>query len=233
MELDNILAEEEQKPQPQASDPESEEKKSTEDQLAKEKQELENLKQAKREALEELKKAREEKSKVKKSKEEIPQIDWEDPGSKAWGKHIEEKVTPLQKEMEQERQERFDFALSRMMDEYPDLADKERLKEVVEIYNALPQARTVEGMMGNIEKALGAVDPEALVTRARERRGEKVRSDMAFSQPAISRGASSYQAEKESKQPSDELKSQEEIDAVIRMYGSLKAYDEFVKKNRT
>jgi hypothetical protein len=218
--LDEILAEEEQKPQPPAS---TEEKKSAEDQIQKEKQELENIKKAKQEALSEVKKLREEKSKIKKDKEEIPKIDFDDPGSKAWDKHIKEQVTPLQKEIEQEKQERFDYALDEVLDELPDLADKEKLKETMGVYNALPQARTIEGIKTNLKRAFAAVDPEGLVSRMREKRGEKVRSDMAFSQAAISRGVSSMQTDKELS-PSDNL-SKEEKEAAIRMYGSLEEYN--------
>lgn len=227
-ELDKILKEDEPAEEEQKPDPASpKEKKSTEDPLAKERQELENLRKAKLEAQEELKKLREQKKSVK--TEEIPKIDFDDPGSKAWDKHIKEQVTPVQRELEEERQEKLNYALDEFLDDNPDLAtDKDKLKETLDIYNRLNPARTVEGMKANLKKAYAAVDPEALVMRMREKRGDRVRSDMNFSRAAISRGASSMQTDKEP-MPSDIL-DKEERESVIRMYGSIEEYNKAVKK---
>lgn len=230
-ELDDLLKGDD-KPEIETQPPALKEENKQDDEVSKKKRELENLERAKQEARAELKRIREEKRVIKGEEEEIPKIDFSDPSSKAWDKHIRENVNPLQQELEKEKDEIRTFAFQEFLQDKPALsADPEKIKELMSTYDRIKTAseRTKEGVLMDLNRAFAAVYSEELISRARENRIDKVRSDMLFSNPAISRGASSMQAQKDSV-PADSLTPEERV-AVIRMYGSLEEYNESAKKN--
>ena len=114
-ELDKILSEDEtakaeeeaqKKALEEAAKAKSEEEKKLDSEVLKKQELLANVNKAYDEAKAELKKIREAKKVEKPAEEEIPKIDFTDPSSKAWDKHIKENVTPLQEELEKEKDER-------------------------------------------------------------------------------------------------------------------------------
>ena len=107
-ELEKLLADED-KTSAQALEDKSKTKSPEEDkaELAlKEEERLANIRKAIAEANAELKTIRtatkKEKSGIE-AEEELPKIDFNDSGSKAWDKHIKDTVNPLQAELEKEK----------------------------------------------------------------------------------------------------------------------------------
>lgn len=133
--------------------------------------------------------------------DEVPKIDFEDPTSKAWDKHIRENVNPLQVELEQEREEVRSFALKEFLLDKPNLArNPEKLKELMETYERLHTAteRNKEGVLRDLQKAYAATYHEELFNSARNQRVEQAEQDMLYSDPGVSRGATAYSGPKES-----------------------------------
>ena len=97
-ELEALLAEGDKTPTPASE--ETQENKKDEEVLKKE-QQLANLQKAIAEANTQLKDLRKPKTQAQED-EEIPKIDMDDPSSKAWNKHINSQVNPLQEELEKE-----------------------------------------------------------------------------------------------------------------------------------
>ena len=203
-ELDDILKEDEtakaeEEAQKKASEAKAEEEKKQEDLAVQKKQEqLTNLEKAITEANDELRKVREaKKGEVK--EEEIPKIDFTDPSSKAWDKHIKEKVVPLQEEFDKEKSEVFNFSLRNFLGDKPALAaDPEKMKEFISTYERIKtnSGRTQEGVAMDLDKAFAAVYHEELMSQARESSVRKAEGLQMFSEPAVSRGATSYFSEK-------------------------------------
>ena len=230
-ELDKILSEDTTQQEPAAPEPASQVKETADDEVVRKQQQLDNLQRAISEANAELKRIRE----VKKSPnpdEDVPKIDFDDPSSKAWERHISEKVNPLQSEMDKEKEEIRRYAFQEFLEDKPGLASNpEKVKELMSVYDRIKTAseRTKEGVITDLKKAFAAVYSDELINRARDNRMEKVRNDMLFSAPAVSRGASALQTETDSN-PSDRLTA-EEREAVIRMYGSMDEYNRYAKLN--
>lgn len=204
-ELDKILAEDEAakaeaETQKKALEAKAEEdKKQADPEVLKKKEQLDNLNKAIFEANEQLKKAREAKKTEVKTEEEIPKIDFNDPSSKAWDKHIKETINPISSDLEKEKSEVFNFTLKRFLADKPALtADPEKMKDLIGTYESLKSnsGRTQEGIELDLDKAFAAVYHEELLSQARESSVRKAEGLSMFSEPAISRGSTSYFQEK-------------------------------------
>jgi hypothetical protein len=206
-ELDKILSQDEtakaeEETQKNASEAKAEEEKKQEDLTVQKKQEqLTNLNKAIEEANAELKKLREVKKAEKPGEEEIPKIDFNDPSSKAWDRHIKDSVGPLQSEIEREKTEIFDFTFKKWLADKPALAsDSDKMKEFIGTYERIKSnsGRTQEGVNMDLDKAFAAVYADELLSQARESSVGKAKGLSMFSEPAVSRGATSYFQEKPS-----------------------------------
>lgn len=223
-ELDEILKDEaanpEEEAQKKASEEEanakSEEEKKQEEEVQKKAEQLDNLNKAILEANNTLKEIR---SKKKVVEEEVPKIDFDDPASKAWDKHIKENVSPLQQEMDKEKEEIRSFALTEFLSDKPALsASPEKLKELIGVYEKIKTAseRTKEGVLTDLNKAFAAVYSDELITQARETRVNKAKGEIIFSDPGVSRGSTAYFKEKEA-DPAQQLS--EDDRAVLARWG--------------
>ena len=204
-ELDKILSEDEtakaeEEAQKKASEAKAEEdKKQLDTEVQKKEEQKKNLDKAILEANEELRKLRESKKTETKGEEEIPKIDFNDPSSKAWDKHIKDSVTPIQSEIEKEKTEVFDFTFKKWLADKPALAaDPEKMREFVGTYERIKNnsGRTQEGISLDLDKAFAAVYSEELMSQARENTVRKAEGLSMFSEPAVSRGSTSYFQEK-------------------------------------
>lgn len=174
------------------------------DEIEKKEEHLANVNKAIAEANEELRKLRAAKKAAKASlpeteEEELPKIDLNDPSAKAWMKHIGEQVSPLQAELDSERREIRTFALQQFLADKPALSkNPEQVKELVGLYEKIRTAteRTTEGVLLDLQKAYAALNADDLIAAAKGQRVEKAKVDSAFSDIAVSRGASSYQSPK-------------------------------------
>lgn len=160
-----------------------------------------NLDKAILEAQSELKNIRKEKKKVKtgvveeNEDDELPKINMEDPSSKAWDKHIQRNVLPVQQELDKEKDEVRSYALREFLQSKPSLSkNPEKLKEVMGMYERIKTSseRTREGVMTDLEKAYAAAHSDELIAAARQRRVEDARNDAIFSDIAVSRGSTTY-----------------------------------------
>lgn len=186
--------------------------------------ELAEIEAAKAAALAELQKVRSDKRKAKKApnadeieEEEIPQIDMNDPSAKAWNKHIEEKVNPAIEEAEKGKAEIRQYALDQFLAARPAIArNPEKLKELMAMYERLHTAseRTVEGVIMDLDRAYAAVYHQELLQAAQEQKIDTARRDAIFSDPAVSRGSTSYSSPKE--QP---VKLSAEEQAILAKWG--------------
>lgn len=221
-ELEKLLAEEEKETPAPVSEPVKVQEPETtkEDEEALKKQEhLANLTKALSEATAELNRIREEKRKVKLTPEQleeddIPKIDMDDPSARAWNKHINQRIDPVQKELEKEKEEIRSFALQEFMTDKPALAkNPEKVKELVSVYERIRTAteRTKEGVLLDLRKAYAAVFHEELLQAARMERVEKARADTFFSDIAVSKGATAYQKKTEAKVSEPKTEEEREI----------------------
>ena len=233
-ELDKILqgesGEEEIETPKEPSEDKPEEEKKQEEEVQKKQEQLDNLNKAILEANTQIKNLRTEKKGIK-AEEEIPKIDFEDPSSKAWDNHIKENVNPIQQELDKEKEEIRSFALKEFLADKPALsADPEKLKELVGTYEKIKTAseRTREGVMLDLNKAFAAVYHDELLASARDNRVERAKGDILFSDPGVSRGATSYSMEKEA---SPEKGLSEDDKAVLAKWGmSPNEWGEAAKK---
>jgi hypothetical protein len=201
-ELDKILSQDEtaraeEETQKKALEAKAEEEKKQDDPVQKKQEQLKNLETAISQANEELRKLRESKKEVK--EEEIPKIDDNDPSSKAWTKRINETVAPVKTELDQEKSEIFNFSIKKFLTDKLALAgDGEKLKEFIGVYEKIKSnsGRTQEGVTLDLEKAFAATYAEELISQARESEVWKAEGNAMFSEPAISRGSTSYFQEK-------------------------------------
>lgn len=208
---------------PKEETPEEQEQKIKEDEEKKKAEQLVNLNKAISEANEELARIRLQKKEAKtaNSEEELPKIDFDDPASKAWDKHITDKVIPVSQEMEKEKAEIRTFAIQEFLADKPALStNPEKVKELVSTYERIRTAteRTKEGVLVDLGKAYGAIYYEESLARARAEKADKVRQEEAYSDIAISRGATAYS----DKQPRKPQMSEEDKKIVEKWDDSLK-----------
>lgn len=199
-ELDKLLAEKDQ-PASEAK-PSKTEAKTQDDPVKKEEERLANVRKAIEEANAELRKVRKETKDVKSQpvEEELPKIDLSDPNSKAWDKHFNEKVNPVKDEMAKEKEEIRTFALQKFLADKPNLArDPEKIKRVINTYERIRTAseRTTEGVLIDLKKAYAAEFADDILQERQQDRISRAQGDAIFSDPAVSRGSTSYQTEKE------------------------------------
>lgn len=213
--IGNYMAEiiEENKDEKETSSPETtvvvEETKPTEEevrnaQLLKDNAELEAAKVA---ATSELQRIRAEKREVKKAvvqeskaEDEEPVIDMTDPSAKAWDKHIKESVSPALADIELGKAEVREFALQEFLANRPALKkNPEKLKELMGMYERIHTAteRTPEGVLLDLDKAYAVVYHKELLEAAQEQKVGIARRDAIFSDPGVSRGATTYTTPKE------------------------------------
>ena len=173
------------------------------DELRKKEEHLANVNKAIAQANEELRKLRTAKKTVRlqsqEGEEELPKIDLEDPSAKAWDKRIQDTVNPVQAELDSEKREIRTFALQQFLADKPALSrDPNKVSELVGLYEKIRTAteRTTEGVLMDLQRAYAALNADELIAAARGQRFEKVKADSAFSDIAVSRGASSYQSPK-------------------------------------
>ena len=173
------------------------------DELRKKEEHLANVNKAIAQANEELRKLRTVKKTVKlqsqEGEEELPNIDLNDPSAKAWDKRIQDTVNPVQAELDSEKREIRTFALQQFLADKPALSkDANKITELVALYEKIRTAteRTTEGVLMDLQRAYAALNADELIAAARGQRVEKVKADSAFSDIAVSRGASSYQTPK-------------------------------------
>ena len=229
-ELDDILKEDEtakaeEEAQKKASEAKAEEDKKQMDlEIQKKQEQKENLDKAISEANEELKKLRD--AKKGEVEEEIPKIDFNDPASKAWDKHIKESVNPIQSDLDQEKTEIFNFTLKKFLADKPALtADPDKMKELMGTYERIKNnsGRTQEGVLLDLDKSFAAVYSDELLNQARESSVRKAEGLSMFSEPAVSRGSTSYFQEK----PDYKLNSltDEDKQIILRMgYSSIEEW---------
>jgi hypothetical protein len=201
---------EEVKKEETPKEPTQEQKNKDEEALKKEEQ-LQNLNKAIEIANEELRTVRKNIKQVKTAptEEELPKIDMDDPSSKAWDKHINDKVSPVQQELEQEKLEVRSFALRQFLADKPLLAkDSEKVKQLISTYEALSKGRiserTSEGVLTYLDKAYAAENHDELLASAGQKRVDKAKADSAFSDIAISKGSTGYPEQHEATTPLSE-----------------------------
>lgn len=169
------------------------------------KEHLANLDKAIVEASETLRVTREATQKEKAGKgakegeEEIPTIDLDDPGAKAWKREIDNTVGPVAAELEKEKAEVRTFALRKFLADKPALsANKEKLAEVMKTYEQIHTAteRTQEGVLLDLARAYAAVFHDDLLAAAQ--RGETASAHIAHAafDVAVDRGTTTYQNKK-------------------------------------
>lgn len=229
-ELEKLLSDEPEKetPKPALEEESSEEEKPDPEVLKKEEIKA-NLDAAIREAQDELKRIRKEKQKVKSGAEadedDLLKIDMDDPSAKAWDKHIQEQVNPVRNEMEQDKAEILKFTLRDFLSDRPALSSKpEKVRELIAKYERIKESsgRTREGVMADLESAYAALFHRELMDMARGQRVDKAKADSAFSDIAVSKGATSYSSDPNSL-PKENLTA-DERDIAVRWYGSVENY---------
>lgn len=191
--LDKILASAEEHQQAQASEETQEQTKQEDLEVQRKQQQLENLNKAIVEANARLKETRSQKP--KEEEEEIPQIDFNDPSSKAWAKHIKEQTNPFAQEFEKEKEEIRTFALRTFLADKPALAQNpEKLKKVMETYERIKTAseRTTEGVLIDLNRAFAAEYSDELISQVRERRINTAMADAIVADAGVSRGSTAY-----------------------------------------
>lgn len=209
-ELEKLLAEPEKETPAPASEkaPEpTQEEKNVDEELEKKRLQLENLNKAVLEANASLKKTRKEAKNrplvpQESEEDELPQIDMADPSAKAWDKHIRESVSPLQEEVERQKEEVRSDALRIFLADKPELASNpDKLKRLVGTYERLKQTseRSVEGVMMDLDASYAAQNHRELTEQARYKRISEARANEQFSEAGVSRGATAYSQDRQTK----------------------------------
>ncbi len=138
------------------------------------------------------------KDEKKPTEEEIPKIDDNDPGAKAWNKRITEAVAPATEQLEKQKGEVRTFVLREFLKDKPALAkNPEKLKELMGNYERIKSSTelTREGIQADLEKAYGATFSQELISAARNGRIDKAKEDMIMSDIAIDHGVTTETTE--------------------------------------
>ncbi len=171
--------------------------------IKKQEDHLANIKKAIAEANTELKKARDAAKVAKGEKldeDPLPRIDDNDPSTKAWDKRFGDRVDPLKRELDQEKEEIRTFALSKFLADKPNLASNpEALKKVMDTYERIRTSseRTQEGVLLDLGRAYAAEFHQDILKRDAGGRLAAAQGDAIFSDPAVSRGDNSFRKERE------------------------------------
>lgn len=234
-ELEALLAEEKETPAP-ASEVKPQEDKPDEEVLKKE-QIKANLDKAILEAQSELKRIRKEKQNLKTvdQEEDLPRIDMDDPSAKAWNRHIQQQVNPVQSALDEEKAEIFGFALKEFLSDKPALASRpEKVKELITRYERMKEStgRTKEGVLDDLDRSYVATFHKEILNSVRENKIDKAKADILFSDIGVSKGATAYSSK------GDNLKLEpltaDEKSIAIRWYGSEENYQKLkaAQKNK-
>lgn len=203
-ELEKLLDDGQTKDQTSSGEKSSEQIK--EEEKLKAEEHLANIKKAIEQGNDELKKIRQAK-KAGKTVEEIeeddlPQIDFNDKGARAWDKRISDTVKPLAEEAAKEKEEIRTFAIKKFLEDKPELAkDPEKVKRVISTYEKIRTAteRTTEGVLLDLRKAYAAEYADEILQNNENERLDRARGEVIFSDIAVSRGESSFREEKKAK----------------------------------
>lgn len=212
-ELDELLGEEEKETpeapkesNPEAGQPgEDENDKKLQEEAEKKQQHLDSLNDsiAKQNAL--LKKLRAETKAAKRGEvpkddeEDLPRIDLDDPSSKAWDRHVSNKLDPIAQEIEQEKEEIRTFALREFLNDKPNLArNPERLKRLMQTYEKIRTAseRTREGVLIDLNRAYAAENYENLLDHRRSQRVDQARAEALAYDIGVSSGSTAYPSDR-------------------------------------
>lgn len=163
-----------------------------------------NLQNAIKEANDELKKIRDGRKAVKDAfgdgatTDDDPKIDFTDPASKAWDKHIKETVNPLVSELEKEKQERFDYTLREFLEDKP-LLTGDKLKSFINTYSRIKSSTgmTKEGIIEDLNKSFAAEFHSELMGYARNAEIDQAKRLILQSDAGVSRGAGNYMQQHE------------------------------------
>lgn len=202
-ELEQLLADATKKKDAPALGEKTPEQIKAEEAVKKEEEKLANIKKATAEATEQLRKARADKKAAEGkpvTEEELPEIDFNDPSAKAWDKHFNGKVNPLQDELAKEKEEIRTYALQEFLADKPNLAkDSDKLKKVIATYDRIKTAseRTKEGVLIDLKKAYAAEYADEILEGRRNQEIDEARGEAIFSDIGVSRGATSIPQEKE------------------------------------
>lgn len=219
-ELEKIIGTEKETPkEPSAEVTQTQAPEKTEEETKKE-EHLANLNKAIAESTENLRKLRTEVKTARPitTEEELPVIDLEDPSAKAWDKRIRESVSPVQAELEMEKEEVRTSALRDFLSDRPALArNPEKLKQLVSEYEVLSKGKisekTKEGVLLYLDKAYASTFHEEILNAAREGRVNGAKAESAFSDIAVDRGTTSYRNQQD---VSKRQLTQEERDILAR-----------------
>lgn len=225
-ELEKLLAEEKKTPDPTLEVKPGQP--NIDEETQKKKAHLDNINKAILEANEELKRTRKAKKEIKVEDDELPKIDLEDPNSRAWDKHLESKVIPLQDEMAKEKEEIRTFALQKFIKDYPNLVEEpDKLKRVMATYDRIKTAseRTTEGVLIDLQRAYAAENYLEYTHKEQQERMEQAQAEAIFSDAGVSRGSTSYRTEHEA---SPRLSREDQ--AILAKWGMTD--DEWVKMKK-
>lgn len=201
-ELDKILGDQNKETPSDAGAKKPAENKEKDPEVLSKEQELANINKALAEAKSELKSVRKEIKGGNGDESEDPalKINLEDPNSKAWDKHITDKINPVAAEVEAEKQELFGFTFKDFVKTKPALAgNPEKMKQLIATYNRIKDntGRVKEGILNDLNRAYAAENYEAIVDQRQAGRVDRARRDAIYSDAGVSRGASNYQQEHE------------------------------------
>ena len=130
--------------------------------------------------------------------DELPKIDFEDPSSKAWDKHFNSKIQPVNDELAKEKEEIRTFALQEFLADKPNLSkDPEKIKRVMDTYEKVRTCseKTREGVMIDLRKAYAAEFADEILNINQSRRVAEAQGDAIFADAGVSRGSTSYPSE--------------------------------------
>lgn len=199
--LNDIFGEQEtETPKPSLEETQEKEKPKDEEILKKQTQ-LDNLQKAIQEAEAQLRKKRQKPKPQQEEEEELPRIDDDDPSAKAWNKRINEKVAPMQSEIEQAKAERRQFALKSFLQNKPAIVtNADKMKQLMDTYEKIKVSSelTTEGILMDIERAYAADNYQEILATQDNREFEQAELNQAASDIGVSRGATGYASRRES-----------------------------------
>lgn len=191
-------------------------KEPVDDDIAKKEEQLANLDRAIDLANEELRDIRDAKKKArdeddedrpapkdpapKKDEDDEVEVDLKSPSGKAWDKHIRKNVDPVQRELDQEKREVFNFTLRKFLEDYPNVArDEKKLKTLVQTYERIKNnsGRTQEGVFMDLRRAYGAEFLDEAMETRQASRFDDVRRRAIDSDAGVSRSTGTYREQRE------------------------------------
>lgn len=219
-----------------------EQKKKTDEELQRKQEEAANLDKAIQSRQQRVRELREEERKLKHGDEEEivdetgkpVTINDDDPSSKAWNKRIRETVTPVQRELEEDKKSILKSSMQDFLADHPALAkNQEKVEELLEHYDVLPKKNSgldKEGVKKDLKRAFGAVYAEELEAAARGRRVNEAKAEQLFSDIAVEGGATSYRQNDEVEETVRVTEAERPF--IEKTYGSVSEYQKLVREQR-